>query len=188
MHLVSSEQICKPKAKGGMGLRLAHHLKIAFMAKLAFLFFQDSEALWVQVLHTKYFREVEGVLRPQNHGAQSNIWRGISNAWQVILKGARSGIQNGIDTHLWTTRWLDSGSKLIDKVVRNDDDIDLEAPVCDFAMDSGGWDADKLRQFLDEEKIGEIMGMMPPYSSRGTETWVWSGESNCKFSIRSAMI
>ncbi|CAN1777552.1 Putative ribonuclease H protein At1g65750 [Linum perenne] len=34
--------------------------------------------------------------------------------------------------------------------------------------------------------IGEIMGMLPPNSGRGEDSWVWSGESNGRFSIRSA--
>ncbi|CAN1303407.1 Putative ribonuclease H protein At1g65750 [Linum perenne] len=55
MHLISWEQICKPKSKGGLGLRSARHLNMTFMCKLAFLFVQQSEALWVQVLQTKYF-------------------------------------------------------------------------------------------------------------------------------------
>ncbi|CAN1170479.1 Putative ribonuclease H protein At1g65750 [Linum perenne] len=186
VHLISWEQICKPKAKGGLGLRLARHLNMAYMTKLAFLFFQNPNLLWVQVLHTKYFRAVNGELRPRNRSSQSSLWRGISSAWQIMLEGARAGIQNGMETRFWTTRWLDSGIKIVDKVVRNHEEIEIEAAVCEFTTDSGNWDTEKLRHFLDDDTIGEIMGMMPPNSDRGEDSWVWSGESNGKFSIRSA--
>ncbi|CAN1800989.1 Putative ribonuclease H protein At1g65750 [Linum perenne] len=53
VHLVSWDQICMSKAKGGLGHRLARHLNTTFMVKFVFLFFQKSEELWVKVLHTK---------------------------------------------------------------------------------------------------------------------------------------
>ncbi|CAN1140618.1 hypothetical protein LINPERHAP2_LOCUS11975 [Linum perenne] len=78
----------------GLGLRLARHLNTAFMAKLAFLFLQKSDALWFQVLQTKYFKTVEGSIC----SSQSTGWKGISRAWQVMLEGARAGIGNVHDT------------------------------------------------------------------------------------------
>ncbi|CAN1303406.1 Putative ribonuclease H protein At1g65750 [Linum perenne] len=67
----------------------------------------------------------------------------------------------------------------------NHDLIDLESSVADFTTASGAWDLDRLRQFLNEEIIGEIMGLLPPESEKGDDSWVWSGKLNGKFSIRS---
>ncbi|CAN1777551.1 Putative ribonuclease H protein At1g65750 [Linum perenne] len=103
-----------------------------------------------------------------------------------MLEGARTGIQNGKDTPFWTSRWLDSGTKIIDTVAQNHENIEIEAAVCEFTIESGNWDAEKLRRFLNDDMIGEIMGMLPPNSGRGEDSWVWSGESNGRFSIRSA--
>ncbi|CAN1162974.1 Putative ribonuclease H protein At1g65750 [Linum perenne] len=185
-HLISWEQICKPKSMGGLGLRLARHLNTTFMAKFAFLFLQKSEALWVQVLQTKYFKKVDGSFRRRNNSSQSVVWKGISRAWQVMLEGARAGIGNGQYTLFWTGRWLDSGVRLIDKVVQNAELVDIEARVRDFISGDGSWNISQLRGFLSGNTIKEIIGMLPPNEERGEDTWIWGLECNGKFLIRSA--
>ncbi|CAN1129957.1 hypothetical protein LINPERHAP2_LOCUS5547 [Linum perenne] len=134
---------------------------MGYLIKLAFLFFQKPDLLWVQVLHTKYFKEVNGELKPRNRNAQSAIWRGISKAWPLMLEGARASIRNGVGTTFWTTRWLDSGIKLIDHVEEIDDNIDLQATVRDLVMEDGDWDLDFLRTYIKDELIDEISGMSP---------------------------
>ncbi|CAN1792135.1 Putative ribonuclease H protein At1g65750 [Linum perenne] len=185
-HLVSWEQICKPKAFGGLGLRLSRHLNSAFMAKLAFLFMQKPELLWVRVLHTKYFREVNGVLRLRSKSSQSSLWRGISKAWPVMVEGSRVGIGNGRDTLFWTGCWLDSGTKLIDRAVYDLEDLDIDATISEFVTGDGSWDLPRIRRYVDEDTIKEIIGMLPPSMDRGEDSWVWGYESIGKFSIRSA--
>ncbi|CAN1180887.1 Putative ribonuclease H protein At1g65750 [Linum perenne] len=164
VHLVSWDHICKPKNQGGLGLRLARHLNTAYLIKLAFQFFQKPDLLWVQLLHTKYFKEINGELKPRNRNSQSAVWRGLTKAWPLMLEGARASIRNGQGTAFWTARWLDSGTKLIDHVATHDDNIDLQASVRDLVMDS----------------------MSPPSSDQGDDEWVWSKEISGKFSIRTA--
>ncbi|CAN1140307.1 Putative ribonuclease H protein At1g65750 [Linum perenne] len=185
MHLVSWDQVCKPKSKGGLGLRLARHLNMAFMAKLAFRFVQNPDELWAKVLHSKYFREVGGSLRPRNAKSQSRQWRDIDKAWGFMLEGARFGIGNDRDTKFWSDRWLDSGVKLIDQVINLVVPLNLEDLVCDFVNANGDWDLAEMSVHLDEEALKEIRGMLPPSENRGDDSWIWGLESNGKFSIRS---
>ncbi|CAN1274381.1 Putative ribonuclease H protein At1g65750 [Linum perenne] len=156
------------------------------MAKLAFLFMQKPEALWVQVLQSKYLRENRGELRPRNTKSQSALWRGISKAWGVMLEGARTGIGNGKDTKFWTGNWLDSGVKLIDCVADTNVPLDLDAMVSEFVTASGDWDFGRIRNIINDDAVQEVAGMLPPCEERGEDTWVWGKESNGKFSVRSA--
>ncbi|CAN1141032.1 Putative ribonuclease H protein At1g65750 [Linum perenne] len=72
-HLVSWDKICAPKEAGGLGLKLAHELNRAFMTKLAFIFFQDPDRLWVKVLQSKYFKETPAGFSPRLLRTQSAL-------------------------------------------------------------------------------------------------------------------
>ncbi|CAN1120508.1 Putative ribonuclease H protein At1g65750 [Linum perenne] len=186
VHLVSWEHICLPKSKGGLGLRLARHLNTAYMVKLAFLFYQNPDLFWVRMLHSKYFREVNGELQPRNTSSQSAVWKGISRSWNIMLMGARSGIRNGNDTDFWTSRWLDSGTQLIDQLQNPDDDFNILAKVSDMTLDNGNWNFLLLRRFLPESLVEEVAGMSPPRADLGEDVCTWGLDDNGRFSVRTA--
>ncbi|CAN1190047.1 Putative ribonuclease H protein At1g65750 [Linum perenne] len=156
------------------------------MVKLAFLFIQKPELLWVQILHTKYFKEVNGELRPRNTKSQSALWRGICRSWNFMLVGARSGIRDGTGTAFWTDWWLESGTKLIDYIQEPDDDLNLCGTVKDLVLEDGNWNLAFIHQYLNEEVITEIIGMSPPKESQGEDDSIWGLEANGKFSVRTA--
>ncbi|CAN1126120.1 Putative ribonuclease H protein At1g65750 [Linum perenne] len=147
VHLVSWEHICKPKEEGGLGLKMARALNQAYMMKLAFMFFQEPDKLWVQVLQGKYMKETESGLAPRNLTSQSAVWKGLTREWQNMLLGARSAIRDGRGTSFWTARWLDSGDRLIDSFTGRVEDIDLSAPVAEFVNEDGQWDVDDCPSF-----------------------------------------
>ncbi|CAN1853457.1 Putative ribonuclease H protein At1g65750 [Linum perenne] len=66
IHLISWENICSSKKNGGLGLRQAQDLNLAYMTKLAFILAQNPDLLWVRVLHGKYFRESSNGLVPSH--------------------------------------------------------------------------------------------------------------------------
>ncbi|CAN1147600.1 Putative ribonuclease H protein At1g65750 [Linum perenne] len=57
IHLVSWDEVCKPKEHGRLGLKKAKELNMAFMMKLAFQNLKSPNEIWVQVLQHKYFRD-----------------------------------------------------------------------------------------------------------------------------------
>ncbi|CAN1145226.1 Putative ribonuclease H protein At1g65750, partial [Linum perenne] len=69
VHLISWEAIYRPKEEGGLGLRSARTLNLAYLAKLAFLFLHELDALWVRVLHTKYLKEVADGFSPTHRSS-----------------------------------------------------------------------------------------------------------------------
>jgi hypothetical protein len=53
-HLISWEQICKPKKDGGLGFRNLRVLNKAYMCKLAWQLVEDKDKLWVSIIRAKY--------------------------------------------------------------------------------------------------------------------------------------
>ncbi|CAN1154207.1 Putative ribonuclease H protein At1g65750 [Linum perenne] len=166
MHLVFWEHICRPKRLGGLGLRLARQLSHAYMVKLAFIFIQKSDLLWVKVLQAKYFKETASGLQPRNLASKSAISRGITKAWTNMLRSSRSGLRDGQNTSFWLGRWLDSRDKLIDLAISPIDHLDLDAPVSNFVKESGKWDVESFRSDLPAEAVLQITSIMPPVRNR----------------------
>lgn len=54
VHLVSWDRVCQPKLNGGLGLHPAKGTNDAFLMKLAWEVSRNSQALWVDVLKSKY--------------------------------------------------------------------------------------------------------------------------------------
>ncbi|CAN1170687.1 Putative ribonuclease H protein At1g65750 [Linum perenne] len=186
VHLVSWENICRAKEDGGLGLKLAHELNRAYMTKLAFIFMQDSDRLWVRLLQGKYFSVTADGLARRNPNSRSSVWKGITRDWETMVRGARSAIRNGKDTMFWTARWIDSGERLIDLLVDANAEIQIDDSVADFVNIDGQWDVDKLRASLPPSVIEMVIGMTPPREDRGDDHWVWGEDAHGRFSIKSA--
>ncbi|CAN1162516.1 Putative ribonuclease H protein At1g65750 [Linum perenne] len=186
VHLVSWENICRAKEDGGLWLKLAQELNRAYMTKLAFIFMQDSDRLWVRLLQGKYFSVTADGLARRNPNSRSSVWKGITRDWETMVRGARSAIRNGKDTMFWTARWIDSGERLIDLLVDANAEIQIDDSVADFVNIDGQWDVDKLRASLPPSAIEMVIGMTPPREDRGDDHWVWGEDAHGRFSIKSA--
>ncbi|CAN1181654.1 Putative ribonuclease H protein At1g65750, partial [Linum perenne] len=185
-HLVAWENVCKPKEEGGLGLKMARLLNRAYMMKLAFIFFQDPEKLWVRVLQGKYFKETIGGYELRSLRSQSPLWKGLSKEWETMQIGARSAIRDGRGTAFWTGRWLDSGARVIDLCEEERGIPDASETVADFVNAEGQWDVEKLLSLLSSTAVDSVVGMPPPKAGSGDDIWVWGGEDSGRFSIKSA--
>ncbi|CAN1797782.1 Putative ribonuclease H protein At1g65750 [Linum perenne] len=139
-----------------------------------------------KVLHTKYFRETDAGLELRKLGSQFALWSGFYKEWDSILLGARSAIRNDRDTLFWTARWVDSGSRLLDTVEDTDAARNLSESVADYTNSDEQWDVEKLTSVLSLDQVSLVVGMTPPRAESGEDQWVWGGETNGHFSIRSA--
>ncbi|CAN1181258.1 Putative ribonuclease H protein At1g65750 [Linum perenne] len=186
VHLIAWDRICTPKEDGWLGLKMARLLNRAYMMKLAFIFFQDQDRLWVRVLQGKYFTESADGLIPHNLRSQSVLWKGLSREWNSMLIGARSAIRNGRDTPFWTSRWVDSGIRLIDAATNMHPNINLADNVVDFVNEDVQWDVDKLSIALPPDVVDSVIGMSPPREDAGEDGCVWGAEDNGRFTVKSA--
>ncbi|CAN1169819.1 Putative ribonuclease H protein At1g65750 [Linum perenne] len=186
VYLMSWDQICAPKDKGGLGLRQARFLNLAYMIKLAFICFQKPDLLWVRVLQGKYLKETTEGLVPAHRSSQSNVWKGICQVWPSMMNGAKAGIRDGKLTSFWFSRWLNSDIILADWANEVDTGFNPADRVADFVEGDEGWNVDCLNRLLPSEIVDQIMGRSPPREELGPDTWIWGDSHDGRFSISSA--
>ncbi|CAN1157085.1 Putative ribonuclease H protein At1g65750 [Linum perenne] len=185
-HLVSWDRICQPKENGGLGLKSARVLNRAYMTKLAFLFFQNKEPLWIRILQTKYFKETNEGLAPRHTSSQSALWRGLVAEWNTMLKGSRAAVRNGRDTSFWSSSWIDKGVKLLNFASRELSETELVESVADFGNPDGSWNSPKIQAVLSVEGVELVVGMHAPVADSGDDEWAWGCGKDGKFTIKSA--
>ncbi|CAN1140688.1 Putative ribonuclease H protein At1g65750, partial [Linum perenne] len=156
IHNVNWETVCKPKVLGGLGLRSARELNLAFLMKVAWNIITKPEEFWVKTLVSKYLiKNGVGFILRSNSG-YSSLWRGVFNVWNQTFYGIRWSINDGKKTNFWNDKWLDSGEVLINHAA----DLQRVSPtlsVSDFALSNGTWDMNKLYGCLTNEALLQLM-------------------------------
>ncbi|CAN1807830.1 Putative ribonuclease H protein At1g65750 [Linum perenne] len=185
-HLVSWERICQPKENGGLGLKSARVLNWAYMTKLAFLFFQKKEPLWIRIIQSKYFKETNEGLAPRHTSSQSALWRGLVAEWNTMLKGSRAVVHNGRDTSFWSTSWIDKGVKLLNFARRELSESELAESVAEFGNPDGSWNLPKIQEVLTVEGVELVVRMHAPVEDSGDDEWAWGCSKDGQFTIKSA--
>lgn len=56
VHLVSWDEVCQPRDKGGLGLRKAKDNNLPLLGKLAYHMIIAPSKFWVQVMRNKYLK------------------------------------------------------------------------------------------------------------------------------------
>ncbi|CAN1796887.1 Putative ribonuclease H protein At1g65750 [Linum perenne] len=186
--MVSWDEVCKPKEHGGLGLKKAKELNMAFMMKLAFQFFKSPNDLWVQVLQHKYFKEGPNGLQVKNATRISPMWRAIKKVTPLMRPGMKMGLRNGVETNFWLDRWVDSGDRLIDITFGNTSAIDVDQPVVAFVTANGEWNWSLFNQFLSRDGCLQVAGMSPPSAGAGEDRITWGLEHDGSFRICSAYL
>ncbi|KAL5763937.1 hypothetical protein ACOSQ2_016531 [Xanthoceras sorbifolium] len=121
VHLIKWDTVCKPKSKGGLGLKKMKNLNQSLLAKAGWRMIQPGAGLWSSLLHNKYF---------ENGGL---LWR----------------LGDGKSINFWTERWLpDLGSLEAHACIQLNEDKLKEKVCCYF--DKGSWDIHKLRDVVPE--------------------------------------
>ena len=87
IHLVAWDEVCKPKKKGGLGLRHAQLNNKAFLMKLGWQLISRRDALWVQVVRNKYQCGTDLIPCMDSRKPSSNTWQGIKNVWDKMREG-----------------------------------------------------------------------------------------------------
>lgn len=104
-HLVSWRVVTQPKNIGGLVIRAAKDMNMAFMAKLGWQIATNKESLWVKVFTSKYGQGKTGIIDVIRAKPNcSNAWRGIVAALPTVRKGVRHHVRNGRNT--WNGAWI----------------------------------------------------------------------------------
>lgn len=85
VHLVSWEKVCKPKQYGGLGLRKARDVNMAFIMKAGWRLCTQRDALWNSVVRKKYKCGDQVVPLVDTTKQGNNFWRGVCCDWNSVL-------------------------------------------------------------------------------------------------------
>lgn len=56
MHLVNWDEVCRPRANGGLGIRKARDFNDALLTKVAWHMIVKPDKPWVKIMHEKYIK------------------------------------------------------------------------------------------------------------------------------------
>ncbi|CAL1383991.1 unnamed protein product [Linum trigynum] len=164
-HLVKWETICKPKEEGGLGLRSARAVNIAYLMKLGWAFLNKSNGLWIRVMQGKYFKMNATGDMVMKKSSYSRLWKGIVDTWPIVKERIVWDIRGGQNVQFWTHPWIVEGLKLRDHVKSGEEDINWQATVADMTNNAG---------------------TDPPVAESGEDITAWGMEPDGKFKLRSA--
>ncbi|GLT69946.1 hypothetical protein SLA2020_420550 [Shorea laevis] len=106
LSLLAWDNICQPKAFGGLGIRSMLSLNNSLLAKLGWKLISNQPLLWVDVLWAKYLRNGVSFLKAPNSPLSSWIWKGLLKNRKVVEKGACISISNGLNVEIWNSPWI----------------------------------------------------------------------------------
>ncbi|CAL1398112.1 unnamed protein product [Linum trigynum] len=185
-HLVTWETICKPKEEGGLGLRSARALNLAYLMKLVWLFLNDESALWVKVLQGKYFKKalMGGLVMKKSRS--SRLWKAMMEVWPAVKQSLIWDVRSGHNVNFWTSPWLSDGMILTDHVHSDGAGIRWEASVTELTTETGEWDWTVLQPHLPNELLNLIAGTDTPDPELGEDITTWGPEVDGRFRLKSA--
>lgn len=184
VHLISWNKICQPTAAGGLGLRNLRLMNLAFMMKVAWGLVTKSDALWVQVLKSKYKFSKEEIPWSLKQRYGSPLWKGVCLVWPLVKKNCQWSLRSGKSVSLWNDRWV--GGDLLSEALS----VSMPCPlpngrVCDAVLPDGQWNWN-IFSGISTSLLVRIASIKPPSNSDGDDVAFWGLSPNGKFSVSSA--
>lgn len=114
---------------------------------------------------------------------ESLAWRGIRNTGDILMKGCRWKVGNGVRISFWNDAWLDSGHRLRDVVVQPIPLNLLDQPLSFFYEENRGWKSYLFSNILPCRFVSEILTTRIP---GGCDVVNWSRNPSGVFTTKSA--
>ncbi|XP_031124326.1 uncharacterized protein LOC116027040 [Ipomoea triloba] len=161
-HIVCWEEVIKPKNVGGLGIRSAKEMNLAFMAMLGWQIVTNSDSLWVKVLKEKYA-----------HGR---------TATPILRNGTRYQVKDGRSTKFWEDSWVHE-KPLADLLHLSASDTNVGKMVVDYWNNERGWEWENMSPL--PVTIKQHLQLINLNASDGEDENYWMRESTGKFSVSS---
>lgn len=117
LHMIDWKTLANKKVDRGLGGQRAEVKNNALLAKLAWRAYNNSSSPWAALLINKYSpqgHKTTNIIRKNNN--YSRTWKGLTNGWEVCMRGLKWSIGKGETTSLWYDRWLDNGSTMSEAI------------------------------------------------------------------------
>lgn len=183
IHWMSWERMSTTKNKGGLGFWGFSNFNSALLGKHFWRLQTGEHTLMGKVFKSRY--HPRGSFMDAKVGYMpSYAWRSIMSARVVIEKGGKWWIGNDETTKIWKDNWLPSLSTL--RVQSQVNILHEDAVVSALIdQDTKQWKRDLIFSIFNTFKARQITSI--PLSFRLPEdTFIWDGEKDGKYSVRSA--
>lgn len=105
MAWISWEELCIPKAQGGINFKLLKEFNLALLAKQGWKLQTEPNSFASQVLKPKYFTDCDFVNASLGK-RPSYLWRSIMATQHLVRHGMRWRVGNGEKILVWVDKWL----------------------------------------------------------------------------------
>lgn len=106
IHLINWEILCRPKERGGFGLKRAEGMNKALLAKLGWRLLTQGEDLWAKMIRKKYGVSLDGPVTFKSRQRASLTWRGLQWVEELRRKDLRWRLGDGRRIHFWSDVWI----------------------------------------------------------------------------------
>ncbi|WMV13941.1 hypothetical protein MTR67_007326 [Solanum verrucosum] len=179
-HWVAWDDLCLPKAEGGIGLRSLHTVADSLFAKLWWNFRTSSDSLWSHYMWNKYCKKQHPVI------AQGT---GISHVWRKMIQ-IREEVEHNIwwqvkagEASFWFDNWTKQGALYyLEEQNHGEEEIEVKQFIQERR-----WNKGKLNQYVSEEMVQYITeNISPVLIETGKDKAWWMGSTTGNFTVKSA--
>lgn len=186
MHLVSWEKVCRPKHYGGLGLRKARDVNLAFMVRAGWRLCTQQDTLWTSVIRKKYKCGDKRIPEVNISKPGSNFWRGICSAWSLVQDNTMWRIGNGNSISFWRENWIPNAGPLFNFVSGYISDFERSQAISYHVTNNNAWDVGKFQHLIPENLSNRIKAMVPPNPFNDEDSIAWKQTNDGMFHVASA--
>jgi hypothetical protein len=192
--------ICLPKKKGGLGVRDIRVVNISLLAKWRWKLLTDDQAVWIEVLKSKYDIGVSGKteIGDEYRPWFSSLWwrdicsigQNLDNNW--FTNGVIRKLGNGLKTSFWRDKWAGDFT-LKDRFPRlfsiSNQKNEVVAVVSNPPVDNIRWNLVWRRRLFEWEKdlVNELLVVLNQTGALidVEDRWGWRFEGGANFTVKS---
>ncbi|KAK4384462.1 hypothetical protein Sango_3058400 [Sesamum angolense] len=178
----SMDQICKPKAEGGLGMRSLVIMNQALILKQMWRILQnDGSSIWVDWIQR--YRLRHSTLWIFNRTTGSWCWKKMIKLRPILQRGVNYKVGDGSSFSLWQDVWHERGPLCL-SYPRGIEVTGLSlSSTLSSVLQRNQW----CWLAATDSDIAEIVSLLPPMNPSTTDTICWRSNSG-KFTLNSAIL
>ena len=183
-RMVRWDIICRPKAKGGLGIINTRVMNNCLMIKWWWKIMTLEELPpWLSILKAKYFPSSSPMFAPAAGGSQ--FWHQLVKVRPIFRSLVKFVVRNGKSTRFWLDWWVGDSTLVVAFPVLFSYCDDTEVSI--FELSARGWVLD-FRRSLSPEELEDWQRLTAcfPLLSEEEDAVVWPLSSSGRFSVKSA--